>query len=500
MPDDPNAVDPSGGYGFGGLGGMAQPGMIPPWMAQAYAADPRRMLVQSIMQMGQQSLQQPTYSPWSALAKALTIGVGGASAAKLADQYSSGNIDGNAMSKALEPILGADHATTVGVKSSDPNVRLMAMNSIPGAIAAMSKVQGARPNEIVRTVPAGGTLTNVQPLEAIGKKIQDRNTLFGQNPNDPGLRAMDSEIIKNGADAGFVYGYGPDGTIRQMGPIGAAQPGYKGQVAGSEAAGKLPSEKELKQTVGPTVLSPTDRLMVPGGAGNAAPAGPAATAPPGGAGGPSAPAPGLNVGAPAQYPPTDVMAPRVKLFNDTIAKAHLATDEAQTAALLRQRLDAMGANGPSAPFFAKLSRYAQSIGVPEDVLKQFNLPNGSSEETAQKLSTDLLNVVMKQTFPQRITNADITLEKPTQPNTSQMKSTYDFLFDNVINPRVQRDIELGRHVAGMDASDPSLSTLNKKILDFNAEHPLSKYTPALQPPKPTIQQIEQEMMRRRGGQ
>src|SRR5258708_10038269 len=203
MPDDPNAVDPSGGYGFGGLGGMAQPGMIPPWMAQAYAADPRRMLVQSIMQMGQQSLQQPTYSPWSALAKALTIGVGGASAAKLADQYSSGNIDGNAMSKALEPILGADHATTVGVKSNDPNVRLMAMNSIPGAIAAMSKVQGAKPNEIVRAPPAGGAgLMNVQPTEILGKKAQDRNNLFAQNPNDPTLRAMDSDIIISGAKEG----------------------------------------------------------------------------------------------------------------------------------------------------------------------------------------------------------------------------------------------------------------------------------------------------------
>ncbi len=470
------------------------------------------MLVQSIMQMGQQSLQQPTYSPWSALAKALTIGIGGASGAKLADDYASTNIDGDAMSKALEPILGANHATTVGVRSSNPNVRYMAMNSIPGAIAAMSKVQDVKPNAIVGTVPAGGAaLTNVQPQEMLGKKTLDRNNLFAQNPNDPALRAMDSDIIKNGADAGFVYGYGPDGTIRQMGPIGAAQPGYQGTVAGAKSTAELPAKlavvgaeggqaRQTKQTVGPTVLSPTDRLMVPGGAGNAAPAGPAATAPPGGAGGPSASAPGLNVGAPAQYPPTDVMAPRVKLFNDTIAKAHLATDEAQTAALLRQRLDAMGANGPSAPFFAKLSRYAQSVGVPEDVLKQFNLPSGSSEETAQKLSTDLLNVVMKQTFPQRITNADITLEKPTQPNTSQMKSTYDFLFDNVINPRVQRDIELGRHVAGMDASDPSLSTLNKKILDFNAEHPLSKYTPALQPPKPTIQQIEQEMLRRRGGQ
>src|SRR5258708_34366995 len=115
MPDDPNGVDPSGGYGFGGLGGMAPPGMIPPWMAQAYAADPRRMLVQSIMQMGQQSLQQPTYSPWSALAKALTIGVGGASPAQLADQDSSGHIDGNPISNAVEPILGAPHATTAGV-------------------------------------------------------------------------------------------------------------------------------------------------------------------------------------------------------------------------------------------------------------------------------------------------------------------------------------------------------------------------------------------------
>src|SRR5260221_14768186 len=105
--------------------------MIPPWMAQAYAADPRRMLVQSIMQMGQQSLQQPTYSPWSALAKALTIGIGGASGGKLADDYASTNIDGDAMAKALEPILGANHATRGGARSSNPTPPYMAMNNIP---------------------------------------------------------------------------------------------------------------------------------------------------------------------------------------------------------------------------------------------------------------------------------------------------------------------------------------------------------------------------------
>src|SRR5260221_1998363 len=123
MPDDPNAVDPSGGYGFGGLGGMAQPGMIPPWMAQAYAADPRRMLVQSIMQMGQQSLQQPTYSPWSALAKALTIGIGGAAGGKLAGNYASTKSAGDARSKAVDPIPRAHRATNVEELKRHPHVR-----------------------------------------------------------------------------------------------------------------------------------------------------------------------------------------------------------------------------------------------------------------------------------------------------------------------------------------------------------------------------------------
>src|SRR5258708_26903146 len=138
MPDDPNAVDPSGGYGFGGLGGMAQPGMIPPWMAQAYAADPRRMLVQSIMQMGQQSLQQPTYSPWSALAKALTIGVGGASAAKLADQYSTG-VDFNQTANSADSILGEGNAVSKLLRSPDMQSKWTGMQAYPAAVAGRVK-------------------------------------------------------------------------------------------------------------------------------------------------------------------------------------------------------------------------------------------------------------------------------------------------------------------------------------------------------------------------
>lgn len=62
-------------------------GILLPQVAAAAARDPRRLLVQSLMQQGQNSLQQPTYSGGAALAKALTVGLGGLASAKLNQDY-----------------------------------------------------------------------------------------------------------------------------------------------------------------------------------------------------------------------------------------------------------------------------------------------------------------------------------------------------------------------------------------------------------------------------
>src|SRR5260221_1945106 len=182
MPDDPNAVDPSGGYGFGGLGGMAQPGMIPPWMAQAYAADPRRMLVQSIMQLGQQSLQQATYSPWSALAKALAIAIGGASGAKLADQYSTG-VDFNQTANSADSILGEGNAVSKLLRSPDMQSKWTGMQAYPAAVAGRVKPSPQKPGE---QLFAPDTRQSI--VQSTAAQSPEGEILADINPNPPQQR------------------------------------------------------------------------------------------------------------------------------------------------------------------------------------------------------------------------------------------------------------------------------------------------------------------------
>src|SRR5258708_3827193 len=235
MPDDPNAVDPSGGYGFGGLGGMAQPGMIPPWMAQAYAADPRRMLVQSIMQMGQQSLQQPTYSPWSALAKALTIGVGGASAAKLADQYSTG-VDFNQTANSADSILGEGNAVSKLLRSPDMQSKWTGMQAYPAAVAGRVKPSLQKSGEQLLAPDTGQTLvasTAAQSPE--GKLLADINRTPAEQRTP-----LQAALWKQAQDHGVTYG--PDGAAVFPGAAKAM-----GTVAGATAAGTAAGTQPYEQ-------------------------------------------------------------------------------------------------------------------------------------------------------------------------------------------------------------------------------------------------------------
>src|SRR5690349_9100990 len=62
-------------------------GVISPYAAQAMSLDPRRALIASMLQTNQSQLNQPTYSPLSAIAKALTGGIAGYSQAQLTKQY-----------------------------------------------------------------------------------------------------------------------------------------------------------------------------------------------------------------------------------------------------------------------------------------------------------------------------------------------------------------------------------------------------------------------------
>src|SRR5579883_979637 len=102
---DPNAT----GYGTP---------LLLPQVSAAYRADPRRALIESMMATGQQSLNSPTYSPGAALAKALTIGLGGIANAKLNADYQDQN---KAAQQSLADALSApDQASYLKALTSSP--------------------------------------------------------------------------------------------------------------------------------------------------------------------------------------------------------------------------------------------------------------------------------------------------------------------------------------------------------------------------------------------
>ena len=66
------------------------PGLLAP-VAQAYANDPRRTLVEALMKQGQNAQQQRLYTPGATVASALTQALGPISGAFLASQYQDAN-------------------------------------------------------------------------------------------------------------------------------------------------------------------------------------------------------------------------------------------------------------------------------------------------------------------------------------------------------------------------------------------------------------------------
>lgn len=184
------------------------------------------------------------------------------------------------------------------------------------------------------------------------------------------------------------------------------------------------------------------------------------------------------------YPPADILKGRYDQYNKLSDAAGQAREEGQKAQLLQQKLDQLGMGGPAVPFLSNLTRFAQEAGIPPETLAKYGLPNGATEEQANKLSIDLLGEVLKAQFPQRITNNDIQLFRKTVAGPGLMPESSKYLIDNVIMPKVQRDIDRFGSVVDLPGKDRALDTFNRALFDFDNKHPLSSYTPSLQPAKP----------------
>jgi len=496
--------------------------LLLPQVSAAYRADPRRALIESMMATGQQSLSTPTLSPGAALAKALTIGLGGIASAKLTSDYQDQNA---AAQKNLADALAApDMAGMISKLGSNPVTAPQALqlqqqqmlqqrkfrmeadqkaadqglanvwDPTGTTILAQHKIQGADTarGDIAQGTEAGKTKGQ------LGAEIELKPTLDAAETPALAARAAAAAAAENPALIARAAG-----TAAAEAPIkvDTANKIEQGKVvpAAQMAAAKAEAEAKYKTaTVGPgakvvlehpelngappaTAEKTQAPVAPPATPPGASPASPSASAAPPAATPPPATPAAPSVIAQSDYPPADILGPRQKKYETIMQQANDATDEAHKAALLKQQLHDLGMNGPAVPFLAHLSRYASNIGVPDETIAKYGLPNGATEEQAQKLSTDLLGEVLKAQFPSRITNNDIKLFQNTVPGPGMMGKSNDFLFDNIIGPRVQRDVARAGAIVDLPKTDPGLNGLERAIYDFNTKHPLTSYTPALQP-------------------
>jgi hypothetical protein len=145
------------------------------------------------------------------------------------------------------------------------------------------------------------------------------------------------------------------------------------------------------------------------------------------------------------------------------------------AQLLREQLHQIGTSGPLTESLGALGALAQQVGVSEDTVKKYLSVRPASVEAAEKLSQDLLGEVLKATFPQRITNADITAWKNTVPRGSMLQDAYDLLLDKTIMPKFERAISRYGAVAALPATDPQLQTYTQKLEEFDKANPMDKF-------------------------
>jgi len=177
-------------------------------------------------------------------------------------------------------------------------------------------------------------------------------------------------------------------------------------------------------------------------------------------------------------PPTDT----TKDFYSEMTKlgdsANAARQGQYQAELLKQQLHAIGTTGPATEYLAHLGAIAEQFGVSKDTVE--NYIKSANVQNANKLSQDLLGEVLKSTFPQRITNTDITAWQNTVPRATTLQEANDFLLDNVLAPKFQRDIDRYGAAVNTDMEHTPLH-LQRFLNQWDNEHPYKSFVAALKP-------------------
>lgn len=189
-------------------------GGISPLVAQAAQRDPRRLLIQSLMQQGQNTQNTPTYSGKAALAKALTIGLGGIANAGLSADYANQNRDvQDTLQKAVQAGQGWTNPDTgqVAAGTGGPNAMAQALMGNP------------------LTAPQGISMIQQNQMLQAKARVDQANKLAEQHMM---LDANGNTVPMPGASQAVQTMAGAQSGGAAMGTNAAnAQPGVGGQAA-----------------------------------------------------------------------------------------------------------------------------------------------------------------------------------------------------------------------------------------------------------------------------
>ena len=229
------------------------PGLLAP-VAQAYANDPRRTLVEALMKQGQNAQQQRLYTPGATVASALTQALGPISGAFLASQYQDANKGAqDTLAKAIaEPDLNKRAQIEAGNQYLAPQA-LSTANQ-----AATMKMQLL--NELAKTGRTIGPDGGIMAIPGAAGANAELNAGSAQG-TATGTNLANSQPGPGG-QAGVISATTPAEAAKAAAVASAQNPALIQRAVGT-AAGTAPIDT-FKTLFTPQVDRATGEIIIPG--------------------------------------------------------------------------------------------------------------------------------------------------------------------------------------------------------------------------------------------
>ena len=229
------------------------PGLLAP-VAQAYANDPRRTLVEALMKQGQNAQQQRLYTPGATVASALTQALGPISGAFLASQYQDANKGAqDTLAKAIaEPDLNKRAQIEAGNQYLAPQA-LSTANQ-----AATMKMQFI--NELAKTGRTIGPDGGIMAIPGAAGANAELNAGSAQG-TATGTNVANSQPGPGG-QAGVISATTPAEAAKAAAVASAQNPALIQRAVGT-AAGTAPIDA-FKTLFTPQVDRATGEIIIPG--------------------------------------------------------------------------------------------------------------------------------------------------------------------------------------------------------------------------------------------